>query len=78
MVFDHDLLTTYIITIQTALEATVSAMCVELESVREQHMTAQQTAQEEKKAIQQQLHTAQERLTSLTAENKTKKVYMYV
>ena len=49
-------------------------MRVELEAVREQHASAQLSAREEMSMLQQQLHTARERVTTLTAEKESEKV----
>ena len=56
------------------METTLSAVCAELESVREQHSSAQLSAREEKSAMQQQLHTTQERLAALSTEKESEKV----
>lgn len=49
-------------------------MCVELESVKEQHVAAQLSAQEEKKSLQQQLLVTQEKLAALSSDSKREEV----
>ena len=52
-------------------------MCTELESVKEELSSTQQSASHEAKKLQQQLNTAEERLQTLTAEKDTQKVILF-
>lgn len=49
-------------------------MCTELESVKEDLSSTQQSAKLETKKLQQQLNAAEERLQTLTAEKEAEKV----
>ena len=53
-------------------------MCVELESVKEQHAVAQLSAQEEKKSLQQQLLVTQEKLAALSSDSKREEVKSFI